>query len=281
MRETMDTLKRVVSICATVLVATAGTASAQVRASEAEQIRSRQQIATMETILQQAVFSGAQNVITQVRNMVNVNAPPRIGTPRASGFRLDGVGLVFYVSVPAFEVPFMWDVMVRDAQYKNAAMNIQRARNAVNGMPPGPERVRLEQQIAQMETELALGNLRPVQPSREAGISAASLVPAGVSGGSNSVDQKVVEDPESAYTREVKAALIDVMLKHSQALGIGPEERLIVVARDGVPNNPQFPADAIDSPTWIMSVKGSVLAAFRAQTISEEEAQKQVEVKEQ
>jgi hypothetical protein len=278
----MDTLKRRIGICATVLVATAGTASAQVRASEAAQIRSRQQIATMETVLQQAVFSGAQNVITQVRNILNVNAPPRIGTPRASGFRLDGVGVVFYVSVPAFEVPMMWDVMVRDAQYKNALMNIQRARNAVNGMPPGPERARQEQLVAQMETELALGNLRPVQPSREAGISAASLAPVGIAGASvSSVDQKVVDDPESAYTREVKAALIDAMLKHSQALGIGPEDKLVVVARDGVPNNPQFPADAIDSPTWIMSVKGSVLAAFRAQTISEEEAVKQVEVKEQ
>ena len=276
----MDTLKRSIGVCVTVLVATAATASAQVRQSEAEQIRSRQQIATMETILQQAVFSGAQNVIAQLRNIIN--APPRIGTPRASGFRLDGVGVVFYVSVPAFEVPFMWDVMVRDAQYKNAAMNIQRARNAVSGMPPGPERVRQEQLIAQMETELALGNLRPVQPSREAGISAASLAPAGIAGASvSSVEPNVVDDPESAYTREVKSALIDVMLKHSQALGIGAEERLVVVARDGVPNNPQFPADAIDSPTWIMSVKGSVLAAFRAQTISEDEARKQVEVKEQ
>src|SRR5687767_3197384 len=208
----MDTLKRLIGICVTVLVATATTASAQVRQTEAEQIRSRQQIATFETVLQQAVFSGAQNVIAQVRNIIN--APPRLGTPRASGFRLDGVGAVFYVSVPAFEVPIMWEVLVKDAQYRNAAMNIQRMRTETSRMPPGPARAQQEQLIAQLEADLALGNLRPVQPSRDA-ISAASLVPAGVSGGSNSVDQKVVDDPESAYTREVKAALIDVMLKHS------------------------------------------------------------------
>ena len=275
----MDTLKRLIGVCA-VLVTTASTASAQVRSIEADQIRSRQQIATFETILQQAVFSGAQNVIAQVKPIIN--APPRLGTPRASGFRLDGVGVVFFVSVPAFEVPIMWEVLVKEAQYRNAAMNIQRYRTQVSAMPPGPERAREEQLVAQMEAQLALGNLRPVQPSREAGISAASLAPPGVAGASvSSVDPKVVDDPESAYTREVKAAIIDVMLKHSQALGIGAEERLVVFARDGVPNNPQFPADAIDSPTWIMSVKGSVLAAFRAQTVSEEEAVKQVEVKEQ
>jgi hypothetical protein len=273
-RETMDTLKRLVTFCAMVLAATAGTASAQLRPSEAEQIKSRQQIALMETVLQQAVFTGAQNVTAQVRSIIN--APPRLGTPRASGFRLDGVGVVFHVSVPAFEMPIMWDVLVREAQYRNATMTLQRLRTEVGSLPPGPERARREQLISQIETEMATGNLRAVDQGRS--VSAASLVPVGIPG---SVDQKVVEDPESAYTREVKAALIGAMLTNSQGLGIGPEERLVVVARDGVPNNPQFPADAIDSPIWVMSVKGSVLAAFRAGTLSEDEARKQVEVKEQ
>ena len=274
-RETMDTLKRLVTLCAMVLAATAGTALAQLRPSEAEQMKGRQQMALMETVLQQAVFTGAQNVVAQVKSIIN--APPRLGTPRASGFRLDGVGVVFHVSVPAFDMPIMWEVLVRDAQYRNAAMTLQRLRTEIGGLPPGPERARREQLISQIETEMATGTLRPVEPGRS--VSAASLVPVGIPG--SNVDQKVVEDPESAYTREVKAALIGAMLTNSQGLGIGPEERLIVVARDGVPNNPQFPADAIDSPIWVMSVKGSVLAAFRAGTITEDEARKQVEVTEQ
>lgn len=271
----MDTLKRYATVCATVLVMTAGTASAQVRPAEAEQIRTRQQIALMETVLQQAVFAGAQNVIAQVRTIIN--APPRLGTPRASGFRLEGVGVVFHVSVPAFDMPVLWEVFVREAQYRNAAMTLQRLRTEVGGLPPGPEKTRREQLINQMEIEIATGNLRPVDQGR--GVSAASLVPSGVPG--SGVDQKVVEDPETAYTREVKTALIGAMLTNSQGLGIGPEERLVVVARDGVPNNPQFPADAIDSSTTVISVKGSVLAAYRAGTLTDEEARKQVEVKEQ
>jgi hypothetical protein len=278
-RETMDTLKRFVTVCTTALVVTAGTASAQVRSTDAEQIRSRQQIATFETVLQQAVSIGAQNVIAQVRSVVN--APPRLGTPRASGFRLDGVGVVFNVSVPAFEMPILWEVLVREAQFRNAAMNLQRLRVEISGMPAGPERVRREQMIAQLETELAIGNLRPAEPPRGA-VTAQSLVPVGIAGvNGDSIDQKVAEDPESAYTREVKAALIGAMLTNSQGLGVGPEERLIVVARDGVPANPQFPADSIDSSIWIMSVKGSVLAAFRSGSLTEEEARKQVEVTEQ
>ena len=82
-RETMDTLKRLVTLCAMVLAATAGTALAQLRPSEAEQMKGRQQMALMETVLQQAVFAGAQNVVAQVRSIIN--APPRLGTPRASG----------------------------------------------------------------------------------------------------------------------------------------------------------------------------------------------------
>ena len=282
-RVTMDTLKRFVTVCAVLLAGPIGTASAQVRPSEAEQIRSRQQIALMETVLQQAVFTGAQNVVAQVRSIIN--APPRLGTPRASGFRLDGVGVVFYVSVPLFEMPIMWDVLVREAQYRNAATTLQRLRTEVDGLPPGPERTRRQQLIVQLEMEIATGNLRPVELER--GVSAASLVLAGNagSGGASSdqkrVDPKVVDDPQIAYTREVKAALIGAMLTNSQGLGIGPEERLIVVARDGVPSNPQFPADSIDSSTTVMSVKGSVLAASRAGTLSDDEARKQVEVTEQ
>ena len=43
----------------------------------------------------------------------------------------------------------------------------------------------------------------------------------------------------------------------------------------------RFPGDSLDSSTWVMSVKGSVLAAYAARTLTREEALKQVDVKEQ
>ena len=75
--------------------------------------------------------------------------------------------------------------------------------------------------------------------------------------------------------------LIDAMLTPSQ-LTIGADEWLTIVARSGVTNNrDQSPGDAVESSKGIIRVKGSVLAAFRAGTITKEEALKQVEVKQQ
>lgn len=279
----MVTFKRVLTVGA-VLIAGCATASAQAPtpAAAAEQIRMRQQLATMETVLQQAIGIGAQNVIAQVRHITPQR--PRLGTPRASGFKLDGYGVVFYVQVPEFTVPIMWDVLVREAQDRQAAMVLQQWKTQVSTMPPGQERERQLSAIDQYQQRLRAGDYRAIEAARGS-ISAASLVPGGVEPSDRAavdrVDQTVVDDPESAYTREVKAALIDAMLTNSQGLGLGADELLVVVARDGVPSNPQFPGDSIDASTWIMSVKGSVLAAFRSGSITKAEAQKQVDVKEQ
>jgi hypothetical protein len=277
-RNTMVTLQKAIASGALVLVS-CSPAVAQAPSATADQIRLRQQITTMEAVLQQAINIGAQNVAAQVRNIIGDR--PRLGAPpRASGFRLDAYGVVFYVQVPDFTLPFLYDVLVREARDKQAAMVLQQWKNQVSGMPPGPQRDREQNAIYRYEQNLREGNYRALDANRGP-VTAASLVPAGVEPTRPTVDPSVVDDPESAYTREVKDALIDAMLTNSQGLGIGADERLTVVARDSVPNNPQFPADAIDSPAWIMSVKGSVLAAFRAGTLSREEARKQVEVKEQ
>ena len=120
-RETMATFKRSIAAGVMVLVG-CGVAAAQTPA-EVEQIRMRQQLATMEGVLQQAVVSGAQNVIAQVRSIIRDS--PRLGTPRASGVRLDGYGMVFYVQVPEFTIPILYDVLLREMQDRNASMILQ------------------------------------------------------------------------------------------------------------------------------------------------------------
>lgn len=284
-RKTMVMLQKAIASGALVFVS-CSLAAAQTPAT-ADQIRLRQQITTMETVLQQAINIGAQNVATQVRSIIGDR--PRLGAPpRANGFRLDGYGVVFYVQVPDFTLPFLYDVLVREARDQQAALILRQWRSQVDNMPPGPQRDREMNAIIRYEQQVREGNYRALDANRGP-VTAAALVPSGnersdekrVEPSRPAVDPSVVDDPESAYTREVKDALIDAMLTNSQGLGIEADERLTVVARDSVPNNPQFPADAIDSPAWIMSVKGSVLAAFRAGTISREEARKQVEVKEQ
>ena len=273
---TMASVKTVIAVVMFVGVSV-GSAAAQVSPAEAEQIRLRQQLATMESVLDKAISIGAQNVVAQVRKIAS-ERPRLIGQTRVSSIRLDGYGVVFNVEVPILRLPITWQVNVRDIQTRDALMRIQQLRNQASGMPAGRERTELLDQAIQLEQQLALGNFRPVEPRRGT-LAAASL--AAVDVPRPDVEPSVLDDPESAYTRYVKDALIDAMLRNSQPLGIKPDEWLIVAARDGVPNDPQFPGDAVDSTTQIMRVKGSVLAAFQSKAISFEEARKQVEVTEQ
>ena len=278
-RNTMGMFNRVI-IAGTLLLAGVGTAYSQVSSAETEQIRARQQIATMETVLASAVQNGTQNVVMQIRRVVP-DYRPRTNQPRVSGARLDDYGLVFHVDVPLVPLPFLWDVMVLEMQTRNAVRTIQQLRTQAQQMPEGSQSAQLISQANQLEQELALGNFRAAQPGR--GLAAAASlqpVPAGTQRPTNS-DPSVVDDPESAYTREVKTALIDAMLNNSQALGVKADEWLTIIARDGAPTNPQSPGDAIDASTQIMRVKGSTLAAFQSRTISIEEARKLVEIQEQ
>lgn len=276
-RRMMATLNRAIAAVAMV-AAGLGTAYGQVPATDAEQIRARQQIITMETVLGGAISNGAQNVILEVRRVIP-DYNPRIVRARVAGVRLDGYGMVFHVDVPMLPLPFLWDALVLEMQTRNAAMRIQQLRTQASAMPSGPESERLRSQANQLEQELTLGNLRVAQPSRGT-VAASSLVAVGVER-SVPAEPSVMDDPAGAYTRAIKSALIDAMLNNSQALGVKADEWLTIVARDGVPANPQSPGDAIDASVQIMRVKGSTLAAFRAQTLSIEEARKQVEITEQ
>lgn len=277
-RRTMVTFKR--SIGAVLLVALGwGTAQAQVSASEAEQIRVRQQMALMESVLARAIVNGAEQVMTEMRRVISDR--PRLGQARVSGFRLDEANLVFHVQVPEMVLPILWPVAVREHQDRTLLMRIQQLRTQASAMPAGPEQRELMEQIVALEQQLGLGNLRVSAPGRgQVGAQSLVPVPSSVSV-SPTVEPSVVDDPESAYTRAVKAALIDAMLINSQGLGLRPDEWLTVVARDAVPGNPQQPGDAIDASIWLMKVKGTTLAAYQSRTISLDEARKQVVVTEQ
>jgi len=260
-----------------------GTAHAQVSAAEAEQIRARQQIASMESALTRAIVSGAENVMAQMRRVSPDR--PRLGQARVSGFRLDD-NVIFHVQVPELNLPITYYIALREQQDRTLWMRVQQLRTQALAMPAGPEQRELAEQILAIEQQLALGNLRVSPPSRGQ-VGPQSLVPdrdrvsVGIQQQPQVVEPSVMEDPESAYTREVKAALVDAMLTSSLTLGLRPEQWLVVVARDGVPGNPQQPGDAIDSSIWVMRVKGSTLAALQGRSITIEEARKQVEVKEQ
>lgn len=287
-RTTMVTLKTLMGAGALMLIAYAPAVAQGAPGGDAEQaraqadlIRSRQAIFTMEAVLQRAVLSGAEMVMAQVRTVMPTGRPWLANTPRVGGVRLAGYGVLFTVQVPDLDLPILWNLVVRPNQNQtaNVAMMVQQMKTQLQSMAPGPARSQLLDQVYQLEMQLAAGTAR----AEGRGITAASIRPEGVERqaekAENKVDPLVVEDPEAAYTRAVKEKLIEAMLVNSQPLSIGPDEYLAIVATDDAPM--RLPGDSIDAATWVMRVKGSVLAALRAGSITNEEAQKQVEVTEQ
>jgi hypothetical protein len=247
------------------------------RDSEA-QLRARQRIAMMEASLERSISMGAVPVIRQVQDLVG--DPPRLlGVPRATGTRLEGIGVFFNVQVPALNVPILWEMRhVVDTRATNAIL--AELRMFARQQPQGPARAQFEDFIAQLEAR----NGAPTTDRLRQNVSAASLgapeavrVPAApepAGGGA-------VLNPYDVYRNGIKAAIIDVMLESSGSLSIGPDEWLIVSARRDTPRDPLFPADFIDTTTWVAKVKGSDLEAFRTQRITEAEARKLVQESEQ
>lgn len=273
-RETMATFKRFMAAGVMVLGAV-GSAMAQVSPVEAEQIHQRQQIAQMEGVLQLAVVHGADLMYAKFRNIFPDR--PRLGSqPRVIGFTLPGHGTVFTVDVPMVQLPLLWEVFVRDAEYQNALMQLQQMRRQWSSMSPGRERDQLLEAINRGERELGMGAL-PGTEDRRNGPNGVPAVRAGIAG---VVIEKDADDPTAVYSREVKEALIDAMLTTSQGLNIAADEWLTIMAMARETNG-SAPGASVDTSKGTIRVKGSVLSAYRAGTITKEEARKQVEIRQQ
>ena len=249
-------LSRGTGVVAAVVSLWAVTAGAQApKSAEAEQIRQRQRLSVMESVLVRAVANGADNLLRQVKHVMP-DVPMLSGAPEVRGFRLDGYGVFFDVEVPALRLPLAWALRYIDGNV--LAVNAALARlRAMAIDQPVQERERLEALFRQMEAR----NNMPVPASAQ-------------------VDPAVVRDPNEAYTRAVKEALVDAMLESSGPLNLGPGEWLTVAARDNVPNDPLVPGDSTDLKSAIFKIRGSDLAAFRSGQITLEQARALVKAEE-
>jgi hypothetical protein len=68
------------------------------------------------------------------------------------------------------------------------------------------------------------------------------------------------------------------MLEHSRGMNIRPDEWLTVAAHRG--ESPLGPNEIINSSTLVLRIKGSDLDAYRARTITLEDARKRVTFRE-
>src|SRR5258706_14560608 len=81
---------------------------AQEPQSEADQVKSRQKISLMESVLESAVANGADSLMRAVRVVLPPDALMLTGAPSARGYRLEGYGVFFDVEVPALRPTMAW-----------------------------------------------------------------------------------------------------------------------------------------------------------------------------
>jgi len=277
-----------------VVMGTAPTAFAQApttpaAGSEVEQVRSRQKISMMESVLESAVANGADSLMRAVRAVMPPDALVLTGAPSARGFRLDGYGLFFDVEVPAFRPTMVWRLrQMVDENGLGAAAAVNQLKAYIATVQDTRQRANLDRALRRLE--LQVGPVGPVGPAQQD----AGARPVGSTMSAQSVatpptvapqaavpqvDPAVVDDPNGAYTREVSVAIVDAMIENSGPLPVGDDEWLTVAARDNIRPDRLVPGDTSNISSIVFRIKGSDLAAFRAGRLTLEETRMRVEVR--
>jgi hypothetical protein len=139
---------------------------------------------------------------------------------------------------------------------------------------------RIQQQIGPTPStwaDLVASSSGPVTAVTTPPVTSAGI-PADAPSGAD-VDQVLLNDPNKAYTQEVRAAVIDAMIENGGLLGLDDAEWLTVAARDSAPAGPFMSGDP-DAATLVLRVKGADLVAFRAGRLTLEQVRARVEVNE-
>ncbi|MGD9902466.1 MAG: hypothetical protein AB7U83_03265 [Vicinamibacterales bacterium] len=273
-------MTRTVLVAAAFVAAFATAAQAQTPAPAADATELRHQIYVMEGALARAVNFGAARLNQEIRAVM----PDMIvlaGESRARGFQLDDYGVFFDVEVPVLRQSMMWSLRTMLDQDDQGTRDALASLRALVATAEGPERPAAEGALRRLEAQLLpFGAARRVQGGP--GIFASGTGAAAPVRPSVPADSVLLSDPNKAYTDSVVRALIDAMIDFSGPLTwLGPDELLTVAARDNEQRDalaPQNPYEEVS--TFMLRVKGSDLAAYRAGRINRDEARKRVQVQE-
>lgn len=239
--------------------------------AEAQARQQRYQISTLERVLEGAVEHGI--AATRDRLQAIVQAPPELivsDNAHARGFRLDGYGVFFDVSVPNFDAS-LWTLRTLDQTDLGFDSAMKQLQELVKG------NVNAEQALRRVELQVTPVGLTRVTQTGDARSATGSTAAAAEPVDRLTADT-ILSDPSDAYRTEVIQALKDVMLDHSSSLGIQANEWLTIAAR-GNDDRPRLaPADT-NSRTRILRIKGSDLAGYLARTLTRDEAVQRIEVK--
>jgi exonuclease VII small subunit len=257
---------------------TAAPAAAQTAREESETRQQRYEIGLLERVLESAVEHGV--TVTRDRLQALAQMPTELllsDNAHARGFRLEGYGVFFDVTVPSFETT-LWTIRTLDQNDLGLNSAMKQLQDAVKG------NVNAEQALRRVE--LQVGPLAPGGRAQQASESRT------IAGAAQSADARgqtpqapapdpILNDPNEAFRTEVLDALKEAMLNHSSSLGIGPNEWLTIAAR-GNEDRPRLalaPADNNGSRTRIIRLRGSDLAAYLARQITKDEAKQRIDVR--
>ncbi len=245
----------------------------------ADQKQSRYQVGVMERIIESAVEHGA----TIMRDRLQAALPAQLllsENARVRGFRLEGYGLFFDVEVPpvagTLDPSLLWSLRTLDQN----DLGLDSALKALKAYVDSANDPNLQQAFKRVELQVtpdaALPRIADVSTGARTATGSVASIPAASE--TRTAPDPVLTDPQEAYHKEVNDAVIDVMLEHSGALSIGPDEWLTIAER-GIQESPQLAAADNDSHTILIRVSGATLKAFRSGQITKEEALKRIEVR--
>jgi hypothetical protein len=253
-----------------------GVAAAQVGDARPEdQTRARQRIFMMEGVLERAVQLGVDSLRRRVRAVMPDDALLQGGAAQVRGFPLDGYGLFFDVEVPALRQSLAWSMRTMRDTGMSLARDLAQIRSLIQAIEDPRAQAELDRTLRRIQQQigptpsvqpasLGAGGLQPVSEARPGPVAA-------------DADPVLVNDPNEAYTDEVKAALIDAMIENSAQLGLREGEWLTVAARDNTSQGPLVNANP-NAVTLVLRISGADVSAFRTGRLTLQEARSRVQV---
>ena len=242
------------------------------------------EVKMMETILANAVGQGAAELAHQMQ-VTDPGSIISINRARARGIALDGYGVVFDVDVPLMNLSVVWTR--RQMLVQNLREQISTTRRVQARAATPEDHDRLQAQIDLLTRQLEAVAPRTMSPATPATDTVPAQAQAQVQPVAGSVVAQTIPDvlpvqavdtrsADEMYSDAVKSALIDAMVNHGSALVLTDDEWLTVAARDN--GGPPNPGTFDDRSGIILRIKGSDLAAFRANKLTRDETLKKVEI---
>ena len=245
------------------------------------------EVRMLEGVFVQAMNQGASDLVRQMQTIDPgsvVQGSVIVSPARARGIALDEYGVLFYVDVPLMNMSVMWTQ--RMMVVENLRNSIGEARRLRARATSPDDQQQLDARIQMLTNSLsviappmATAAASPVTPVANTLLQpqAGSVIAATVA------DTAPVTPPDTRSTDEmysdaIKTALMNAMVNHSAGLMLADDEWLTVAARDN--SGPKIPGALEDRSGVILRIKGSDLAAFRANKLSRDEVLKKIEIKE-